>query len=436
MSRKREILKGTIILTAAGLFSRILGFYNRIFLSRTIGATSIGIYHLIFPILMFLYSITVQGISTTVSKMVAAMEIRKEEQGIRFLMRFVLLFSISLSLILCLFTMTLSPAICKYIIKESSCLLSLRLALVCVPFVTIKGCIQGYHLGRRDTMLPASTQLIEQLIRIVTIYLLSNSAYILDKGPYLAVIGMLFGEAGSCIYTILFYQFKKNTYLRNTDDSISHRMILHEFFQHSIPLTGNRMVMSGLQSVETVLLPYLLTGYFHSYRQSVSMFGIVTGMVTPLIYFPTAFTNSLSQMLLPTISGAMASGEKKIVKKTAYTCMTGCILFGLLSMIFYITFSETIGNVIYQEPLVGTYLKKMAYLCPLIYMTGPLGAIMNGLGETKRIFFHYLVHNLISLLIILLLIPRIGITGYFYAIFISEAILNYCNFITIMHRVS
>lgn len=50
MIQKHPLLKSTAILTCAGMVSRIIGFFYRIFLSKTIGAEGIGIYLLLFPI--------------------------------------------------------------------------------------------------------------------------------------------------------------------------------------------------------------------------------------------------------------------------------------------------------------------------------------------------------------------------------------------------
>ena len=39
------LITGTLLLTGAGLVTRLIGFFYKIFLSRTIGAEGIGIYH-------------------------------------------------------------------------------------------------------------------------------------------------------------------------------------------------------------------------------------------------------------------------------------------------------------------------------------------------------------------------------------------------------
>ena len=53
-STKSTLLTGTLFLTLAGILTRIIGFFYRIFLSRTIGAEGLGIYQLIAPSVLHL----------------------------------------------------------------------------------------------------------------------------------------------------------------------------------------------------------------------------------------------------------------------------------------------------------------------------------------------------------------------------------------------
>ena len=48
--RKRAFLTGTLLLTGTGFLCRILGFFYRIFMSRTIGAEGLGIYNMVHPV--------------------------------------------------------------------------------------------------------------------------------------------------------------------------------------------------------------------------------------------------------------------------------------------------------------------------------------------------------------------------------------------------
>ena len=44
---KNKMLKGTIILTVAGVITRVIGFLYRIFLANLLGDTKLGIYQMI-----------------------------------------------------------------------------------------------------------------------------------------------------------------------------------------------------------------------------------------------------------------------------------------------------------------------------------------------------------------------------------------------------
>ena len=68
---KNLIIKGTLILTIAGILTKLLGFYNRIFLTRIIGVKELGIYQLIFPIYILAISFCCQGIGTAITKHVS-----------------------------------------------------------------------------------------------------------------------------------------------------------------------------------------------------------------------------------------------------------------------------------------------------------------------------------------------------------------------------
>ena len=43
MSRKQLLIRGTLILTFTGFLSRFMGFFYRIFLSRTFGSEGVGL---------------------------------------------------------------------------------------------------------------------------------------------------------------------------------------------------------------------------------------------------------------------------------------------------------------------------------------------------------------------------------------------------------
>jgi stage V sporulation protein B len=95
---KNVILRGTLLLTIAGVISRIMGFFYRIFLANTIGAEGLGIYQMIFPIYSVCFSLCASGIETATSKLVAAKYALKKEQDAFGILKTALFLTITLAL--------------------------------------------------------------------------------------------------------------------------------------------------------------------------------------------------------------------------------------------------------------------------------------------------------------------------------------------------
>ena len=82
MVQKNTIVKGAFILTLTGFATRFIGFFYRIFLSRTFGEEGVGIYQLIFPVFALGFSLTCAGIETAISRCVAGkMSVGKARQA-------------------------------------------------------------------------------------------------------------------------------------------------------------------------------------------------------------------------------------------------------------------------------------------------------------------------------------------------------------------
>jgi len=76
-----------------------------------------------------------------------------------------------------------------------------------IPCTSIHACICGYYYGKEKVSVPASAQLVEQLIRIFTVFLLA-SVCIEKNIPItvsLAVFGLVAGEAGSALFVLIFF---------------------------------------------------------------------------------------------------------------------------------------------------------------------------------------------------------------------------------------
>ena len=116
MIQKHPLLKSTAILTCAGMVSRIIGFFYRIFLSKTIGAEGIGIYLLLFPVQTLLFSLTSSGIQTAISRFVSARLASNDKKGARDILLCGMMLSVLFSGIASFFLYAETVAIAKNLI--------------------------------------------------------------------------------------------------------------------------------------------------------------------------------------------------------------------------------------------------------------------------------------------------------------------------------
>lgn len=77
MKKASPFICGTVILTLSNFFSRLIGFYNRIFLAGVIGAHQIGIYQLIFPVYLLGFAVCFQGFQIALSKITAEKKLQE-----------------------------------------------------------------------------------------------------------------------------------------------------------------------------------------------------------------------------------------------------------------------------------------------------------------------------------------------------------------------
>jgi stage V sporulation protein B len=422
--KKQTIIKGTIILTVAGLITRLLGFANRIYLSNLIGAEGMGLYQLVFPIYMVCYTICCSGLFTAVSRLTAEEKGKVNSPNVHKPMLIVTLISTTISIMLMILLYINADLLSIKLINEPRISLGLKIVALTLPFTAITHCIKGYYYGLNKPLIPATTQVLEQIVRISVIYILS-SFFIskgLDYACAMAVIGMALGEVASC--TILILSYTTNIKKATVKASKKYNYFIKKVTSISLPITTNRLITTLLVSIETILIPTKLQAYGYSHSYALSIYGTLTGMALPLIFFPTIVTNSASLMLLPAIANANARNNKSMIKLTVTKTLKYTIIMGIISTFLFIAFGKDLGTIIYNEKYVGTLLVTLGWLCPFLYLQITLGSILNGLDKQLITFRNNIIGLGVRIIFIYTLIPKYGLNGYLWGLLAGYLIVS------------
>lgn len=421
---------GTVILTLTGFLSRFIGFFYRIFLSRVFGAEGMGIYQLIAPVLALSFALTVSGIQTAISKYVA----REEKTGnycasLRYLFTGFLA-AMLLSTLCAIFIYRYSEEIAIGFLKEERTAPLLRIISLSIPMATVHSCINGYFYGIKKTSIPSACQLMEQVIRVGSVYLIY--AYFQKQGMQptisFAVVGLVIGEAASMCVSLIAVKIHFNKILPIRMSSLlclkSTQFLssFKELLSLAVPLSLNRVIINFLQSIEAIFIPQQLLKYGCSTSQALSVYGVLTGMALPLILFPGAITNSICVLLLPMVSEADAVGNRNKIAKAIQSSIRYGFLLGICFTAFFFFCGGFLGKLLYQNKLAGEFILILSFLCPLMYIASTLNSILNGLGKTLETFLYSMVSLLVRLGFVFFLIPVYGIYGYLWGLLVSQLV--------------
>lgn len=424
-----SLLLSTIILFISNLIVRIIGFLYKIFLSNTIGEAGLGIYHMIFNFLMICLALTTTGIPTALSCLVAKRRALKDHNQSNTIFVSTLYLAFAISFIISLFISLNSKFISLKLLKNEN--LNLFVLSICpaIVIITISNIVRSYYYGIKKVMVPAVGQIIEQLIKILFVFLLCM--YIKDNAfnCYIALLGISIGEASNVLFMTIYLYKKDDLSNRYTIDIKDFMASALETIKMSLPITCNRMSSVILQSISSMMVPSRLALSGFSYTRSLSIYGIINGMVMPFVLLPFTVGSALVVNLIPSISQEMALNKyNNVIKKINYSLIL-TFSVGLFSTILFYFFGREICLLLFKNELAGDYLKAMSLAPLFLSLNQTLSSILHAIRKEFEASFNTILGMVLQLICLyfLLPIPSLNIYAYIYtttAIAIFTSILH------------
>lgn len=380
----------------------------------------LGVYQLVFPVYSICFTLYGSGIQTAISKVVSEQNPTDTVSHKKTLYCGIFL-SLGIALTCSLVLFFFPTQIATTFLKEPRCAVSLKFLSFTFPACAISSCISGYYFGQTKTKHPAIAQFIEQMGRILfsllVLYCFQQSHKTFNCE--IAVLSISIGEITAMLYNV-YTLLSKNSTPKNTSYSKSANGIYPKLFSFALPLTATHLVVSFLHAIENILIPQLLCTHGFVNKESLSIYGILTGMTLPLLLFPSTLFNSLSVLLLPSVSRAKSEQNTTYIKKAVSLSVYGSLLTGLCASLFFVLTGKFLGILLFHNELCGIYLRNLAWICPMLYLNTMFSSILNGLGKTQITFRNTTFFLLLRIAFFFLFIPNIGIAGYFYAMLLSE----------------
>lgn len=426
MPNNMTYLQGALILTIANLLTGILSFVYRIFLSKSIGAEGMGVYQLILPLYMLFISLVSGGLSTSISKLVAENKAKGNYTNMYKIIKVSTIMAGLWSIIFSCIIAFNADFLAREILKDDRTLYSVIIFSPAIVFIALAAVLKGYFYGIEKIKIPAFIDIIEKLIRLVVLVLTTN--YLIDFGiEYVcagAMTAMVSGELLSLLLLLIIYRRKKFA-IRSITKTDSTLYIVNNILMIVIPLSISGAINTIMDMLDAALIPAQLVKAGFSRQSSLSLYGQLTGMILPLIYFPMIIVGSLSTTLIPSIAFSYTSNNWIALNKKCNDSLTIASIIGLAATIAFMMHPKELCDVLFSCPEADKLLFWCSISCVLEYWLFILLAIMNGIGFQKNVLESTVMNIVIMVIsiVVFIPIPKINVYGYVLGFAISSLLV-------------
>ena len=394
-----------------------------IYVANKVGSETIGIFSLIMSVYSFAITVATSGIGIACTCIVSE-EFEKKNyingiKAVRTCMFFALLLGIVASILIIIF----APCVTHFLLNDSVSPMPIYAISLGLPFISISSVIGGYFSSVAKSYKSAISQTLEVSVKIiVTIILLQFSiSKEIEAICISLILADVFSELFSFSLNIIFYLIVIKNYINKIILLIQMKK---RIFKIAFPISITSCIRSGLSSLKQFLIPLRLSMSGMTYQMAVSGYGLISGMVMPVLLFANVFIASFSGLLVPEFSRLLAGKNTNRMKYICNTIFKSTFIFSIAMSSIFLFYGNELSILIYQNLEAGKWLKILAPLVFFMYIDNVIDNILKGINEQVSVMLCNIIDLVVTITIIFFVVPHLGMTGYILSIFVSE-LLNF-----------
>lgn len=423
--RNTSFLKGTLILTVAGIVVKVIGSLNWIFVSRVLGGEGIGLYQMAFPIYFLAFNISTAGVPIAISIITAEHIALKDIWGAK------RIFHISMTLMF--FTGILCSLLTYFgaqwlidwqFIRDPRAYYAVIALAPAIFFVTILASSRGYLQGWQRMTPTGVSQIVEQIFRVITMILFAQLLlpYGLEFAAAGASLGALAGAVAGLLVLIYFHwQLNKDisrTYGDHLEPPPNKKRetvyyIMKRIFKLSLPVSATSIMLPIVANLDLMIVPQRLEVAGYSVNEATKLFGYLTGMAVPLVNLATILTAALAVSIVPAISKArtLKDYDSCFNQTAAAIRISNFICFP--AFVIVLVLAVPIASLIYNAPGAGPAVWVSAFSIVLLGLHQITTAVLQGLGHPTVPMVNMIIAAIAKVILnwILTAQPSLGIMG-------------------------
>ncbi|MDD3304198.1 MAG: oligosaccharide flippase family protein [Clostridia bacterium] len=419
MRKAKLFIINLIILTGTAILMQTIGISFSVYVSNKVGAESIGLFQLIMSVYAFAITLATSGISLASTRIVSEEIAKGNEQGAKKAIRQCIFFSLICGMIASTLILVFSGFIINVCLHNRITITPLYFIAFSLPFLSMSASINGYFSATRKVFKTASSQLLEILFKIVLTVTLLN-IYLpkgLDYACICLVIGTCVCEAFSFFYIFILYLIDKRKLGNKEKNKNSY---VKPILNICVPIAITSYIRSGLSTLKQLIVPVRLEKSGLTCSQALSKYGLVSGMVLPILLFPSVFINSFAGLIIPEFSSLFVTKNYKRINTLTSKIFKTTFLFSAGVFGLFLTFYDDLGRIIYNSSEVAKFLLYLSPAVLIMYIDTVVDGMLRGLNEQVNVMKCNILDLFVSTTLLYFLLPIYSIYGYIIVIYISE----------------
>ncbi|NOU63752.1 oligosaccharide flippase family protein [Paenibacillus sp. LMG 31461] len=418
--KQNKLLKGAALLGGAAVLSKLLGTLQKIPLQNVAGDVAFGIYNAVYPLYILILFAATAGFPVAVSKFVAERVMEGDHSGAKriVVVSSALLMSAGLLLFLLLYFGAETIAGWIGITQTATAIRSVSFALLLSPVLAV---LRGYFQGYQNMVPTAVSQVIEQLIRVITMValLLYLVALAYDEAWIAAgaTFGSVTGAGAGLVVMAVFWRRKRRRDARKataagseTEQVISSWQWAKRITIYAIPVCLGAIVVPLLTLVDTFTMPRLLEASFGSELEAMRQFGLYNRGL-PLVQLVVMVASSMSAVLVPAIAEAKLSGRVDLIRFRAEMSVRLAWVIGLGASFGLAFLAVPINLMLYTSTEASWTMAVLAFTALFSTLNAVSASVLQGAGAIRTPANALLVAIVLKALGNIVLVPRWGIDG-------------------------
>ena len=421
MVNRKRLIMNTALLTGSSLAMSAISMSFQVWLAGRIGSAGIGLYQLVLSVAFLCTTFAVSGIRFAATRLVSEELGHERSWSVAAAMRRCFAYSLFFGLSSLVVLWTFAEPIGFLWIGDARTVKSLKLIAFSMPFLSLSSVMSGYFTACGRVWKPTAVHLGEQLITIgfVAFFLTHSPAGDIEKNCAAVMLGNVCGDVISFVCMLLFYLTDRHSV---RDCSAQKLQLTSRMLKVALPLAVSAYARSALSTLEHLLVPRGLKAAGFSADRALSGYGVIQGMVLPILSFPACILMALAELIIPELTEAQVRGNNKDISKTVSSLIKKGLGYSSAVALVLFIFADKLGVRIYSSPEAGDYLRLLAPLIPIMYTDMVADGCLKGLGQQLWCMGINLLDALLGVLLVWQVLPVFALKGYICIIYFNECL--------------